>query len=131
MMTYMTRVSLIVPVLAIAALFAAEATAFAHAFLTRAVPSVGSTVPASPPTLTLLFTEGVVPRFSRVQVLNAQDHPVKVGALHSAAGNDRQLVLGLPPLLPGRYAVVWHATAKDTHKTEGRFTFSVVSAATR
>ncbi len=127
MVTYMSRTNLTAPVLATAALLAAT-PAFAHAFLTRAVPPVGSTVPVSPPTLTLLFTEGVVPHFSRVQVLDAQDHPVKVGAPHVAAGNNRQLVLGLPPLPPGSYSVVWHATAADTHKTEGRFSFSVAKA---
>ena len=27
--------------------------------------------------------------------------------------------------MPGKYAVVWHVTAVDTHKAEGRYNFSV------
>ncbi|MGA3399614.1 MAG: copper resistance protein CopC [Acetobacteraceae bacterium] len=31
-----------------------------------------------------------------------------------------------PTKLPaGQYTVIWHVTSVDTHKTEGRFTFSV------
>ena len=40
-------------------------------------------------------------------------------------GNDKQLVLTLPPLVPGRYRVHWHVVSVDTHRTEGEYSFAV------
>ena len=40
-------------------------------------------------------------------------------------GNDKQLVLTLPPLAPGRYRVRWHVVSVDTHRTEGEYSFAV------
>ncbi len=98
--------------------------AFAHAFLDRSVPAVGSTVAAPPASLRLRFTESVVPHFCTVQVLDAHGVPVAAGAPQPADGG-RTLVVTLPRLGPGGYTVVWHVTAEDTHRTEGRFGFTV------
>ena len=99
-------------------------SAFAHAFLERAVPAAGSTVAAAPASLRLHFTEGVVAHFCTVQVLDAAGHPVAARPPHP--GDDaRTLIVGLPKLASGAYTVVWHVTAEDTHKTEGRFRFSI------
>ncbi len=97
--------------------------ALAHAFLERAVPAVGSAV-AAPSALRLRFTEAVVPHFCTVQVLDGRGQAVAAGA-PGAADDGRTLVVALPKLAPGPYTVVWHATAGDTHKTEGRFGFSI------
>ena len=43
-----------------------EVTAWAHAFLDHASPAVGSSVPASPPVVTLWFTQDLEPAFSAV-----------------------------------------------------------------
>ncbi|MEO9191429.1 MAG: copper resistance CopC family protein, partial [Acetobacteraceae bacterium] len=98
--------------------------AFAHAFLDRAVPAVGSTVATAPQTLHLRFTEAVVAHFCTVQVLDARGQPVATGAPRGDDGG-RTLVVDLPKLAPGAYTVVWHVTAEDTHRTEGRFGFSI------
>jgi methionine-rich copper-binding protein CopC len=98
--------------------------ALAHAFLKKADPAVGSTVPASPPTLSLQFTEGVEPLFSTITVLDAQGKPVNLPMPHAEDGG-LVLVVAPPPLPPGIYTVVWHATSVDTHKTEGKFNFTV------
>lgn len=97
--------------------------AFAHAFLDRAAPGVGSTVAIAPASLRLHFTEAVVPHFCTVQVLDGRGQSVKVGPPKGEGG--RTLVVALPKLGPGTYTVVWHATSEDTHKTEGRFGFTV------
>lgn len=106
------------------ALFAAS-PAMAHAFLVRAVPTVGSTVASAPPVLTLVFTEKVEPRFTQVQVLDAKGAPVAAGTPRADPANERGLIVSLPKLPPGAYTVIWHATSVDTHKTEGHFGFSV------
>jgi methionine-rich copper-binding protein CopC len=99
--------------------------AIAHAQLQKADPPVGSTVPAAPHQLTLHFSEGVEPRFSTVAVTDASGAAVDAHDVHTAPGDQQALIVGLRSLPPGIYTVVWHATSVDTHKTEGRFTFTV------
>ena len=99
--------------------------AFAHAFLERASPPVGSEVGTSPPELYLTFTEGVEPLFSTIEVSDASGAAIAAGKPHVAPGNDRRLVIDLPELPPGTYTVIWHATSVDTHKTEGSYRFTV------
>jgi len=98
--------------------------AFAHAFLDRASPAVGSEVSGSPPTLSLTYTEPVEPLFSTVQVADANGARVDDGK-PTPRDDGRILQVGLKPLSPGVYSVEWHVTSVDTHKTEGHFTFTV------
>jgi methionine-rich copper-binding protein CopC len=99
--------------------------AFAHAFLDRAFPAVGSEVAGSPPALSLTFTEPVEPLFSSVRVTDSSGARVDAGK--PALGDDgRILQVELKPLKPGVYAVEWHVTSVDTHKTEGHFSFTVM-----
>jgi methionine-rich copper-binding protein CopC len=107
------------------AMLCAASPAFAHAFLERASPPVGSAVATSPPELALTFTEGVEPLFSTLELRDANGAPVSIGTPRTASGNDRQLVIDLPKLAPGTYSVIWHATSVDTHKTEGSYKFTV------
>jgi copper resistance protein C len=107
-----------------AALVAGASPALAHALLEHASPPVGGRVATAPAALDLSFTEGVVPRFSSVSVLGASGQAVRTGP--PRVGKDRRdLVVKLPPLAPGQYTVVWRVTSEDTHRTEGRFSFTV------
>src|SRR5580698_5989929 len=99
----------------------------AHAFLIRASPPVGSSVPTSPPQLTMRFTEGVEVLFCTVQLLGPTGAAISVPAPKLAPGDATTMVISLPKLGPWTYTVVWHATAVDTHKTEGQFQFTVSS----
>ena len=99
-------------------------TAFAHAFLDRASPAVGSEVTGSPPTLTLTYTEPVEPLFSTVRVTDVNDTRVDEGK-PVPRDDGHILQVSLKPLRPGVYKVEWHVTSVDTHKTEGHFTFTV------
>jgi methionine-rich copper-binding protein CopC len=111
--------------LVLAALWLAPATAFAHAFLVRAVPGVGSRVTSAPGQLTLYYTEGVVPHFCRVRVTGPGNAAVAVGRPHAMAGHPAVLLVRLPHLAPGRYTVTWHAVSTDTHRTQGSFHFTI------
>lgn len=97
----------------------------AHAHLRTATPAAESTVQASPPEVAIAFTEGVEPRFSTIEVQDAAGRRVDRNDVHTAAADNKVLSVGLPQLAPGLYTVVWHATAVDTHKTEGKFQFTV------
>jgi methionine-rich copper-binding protein CopC len=102
-----------------------SAPACAHAYLRRAVPAVGSTVPAAPALVACEFTEQLEPNFSKLEVQDAAGHRVDAGDMHLAPGDAKQMVIGLSKLGPGTYTVIWHAVSVDTHRTEGRFTFTV------
>jgi methionine-rich copper-binding protein CopC len=102
------------------------APTFAHAFLKTASPAVGSTVSEAPSQVVIDFTEGVEPQFSMITVQNAHGQQVETGKPH-LMGGDTHLAIVLKPLPPGTYTVVWHATAIDTHKTQGTYHFTVAS----
>jgi methionine-rich copper-binding protein CopC len=112
-----------------AALGLTPAAAFAHAFLVGAVPAVGATVRTAPGRLALTYTEGVVPHFCRVTLRGPHGSAIPTGRPQAEAGHDRVLLVRLPTLAPGRYTVSWHAVAVDTHRTEGRFAFTVTGTA--
>ncbi|HEX4768805.1 MAG TPA: copper homeostasis periplasmic binding protein CopC [Lichenihabitans sp.] len=100
--------------------------ALAHAHLLRAVPAAGSTVKASPTELRLKFSEGLELAFSGVTVTGSDHAAIKIGAPSLDPADPAVLVVPLPgDLKPGRYAVDWHATATDTHKTKGRYDFTL------
>ncbi len=103
----------------------AAGPAFAHAHLKQAVPAVDSTVQAAPKAVTITFTEGVEPAFSTIMVTDAAGARVDSGSVHLEPGGDTLLTTDLKPLQPGTYTVNWRATAVDTHKTHGTFSFTV------
>jgi methionine-rich copper-binding protein CopC len=107
------------------ALLSHAAPAFAHAFLERASPPVGSEIAVSPPEVSITFTEGVEPLFSTIEVHGPNGAAVSAGTPHVAPDNNRVLSVQLPKLTPGTYTVSWHVTSVDTHKTEGNFQFTV------
>ncbi|MFI4979865.1 MAG: copper resistance protein CopC [Nevskiales bacterium] len=107
------------------AMLSIASPAFAHAFLERASPLVGSEVVVSPPELSITFTEGVEPLFSTIELRDANGAAISTGKPRVAPDNNRRLTIGLPKLPPGTYTVIWHATSVDTHKTEGSYQFTV------
>jgi methionine-rich copper-binding protein CopC len=102
----------------------ASRIAFAHAFLERASPAVGSEISNSPPVLNLAYTESVEPLFSTVLVTDASGARMDDGK-PVPLNDGRVLSVKLKHLAPGVYNVEWHVTSVDTHKTEGHFTFTV------
>ncbi len=108
-----------------AAAIAVPAAAYAHAFLDSAQPRVGSTISAAPPEVLLTFTQGVEPDFSRIEVQNASGARVDNGAPHTADSDPTKFAVPLKKLSAGIYTVIWHVTSVDTHKTQGKFQFTV------
>ena len=97
---------------------------WAHAFLAKASPPVGSQMPVAPSELTLRFTEGVEPLFCAIELIGPTGAAVGVPPPR-VAGDGQVLIVTLPKLASGTYTVVWHVTSVDTHKTEGRYQFTV------
>jgi copper resistance protein C len=100
-------------------------SARAHAFLDHASPAVGSEVPASPPVVTLWFTQDLEPAFSGVTVTNEAGQRVDLGNAQIPRDSPAELHVGLKPLAAGTYLVSWHVVSVDTHPTEGTFTFEI------
>ncbi len=103
----------------------APATSWAHAFLDGAVPRVGSEIPAAPAEVVLHFSQEVEPDFSQIQVQKAAGASVTDGAQHSVPGDATRLAVKLQKVGAGIYTVTWHATSADTHKSQGKFHFTV------
>jgi copper resistance protein C len=99
----------------------------AHAFLDHASPAVGRTVPASPPAVTIWFTQELEPAFSSIEVQDQSGARVDVGDAKVDGKDPTILRVSLKPLPPGKYKVFWRVVSVDTHPTEGTFTFSVGS----
>jgi methionine-rich copper-binding protein CopC len=114
-----TLLTLAAPILAVLA-----GPALAHAFLKTVTPAVGGTVQQAPAMVVIDFTEGVEPRFSTITVQDGSGARMDLGDVHLQGGN-QHLVVGLKPLPPGVYKVTWTATAVDTHRIQGDYSFTV------
>ena len=99
--------------------------AFAHAFLVKANPAVGSTVKTAPKALILTFTEALEVPFCSVAVTDEMGMDDAAGKPQSVPGHPDQLLVPLNISMPGKINVSWHALSVDTHKTEGHFSFTV------
>ncbi|HTK13076.1 MAG TPA: copper homeostasis periplasmic binding protein CopC [Xanthobacteraceae bacterium] len=100
--------------------------ASAHAHLKSAKPAVNGTVATSPKEIDLTFTEGVNLKFTGVTITGPGKAPVKTQDGKFGPGGDTTLIVPVGSALPpGAYTVDWHALAKDGHKTQGTYTFTV------
>ena len=102
-----------------------QTLAQAHAFPVRSDPRVGWTVAVSPPKVTIWFDGELEPVFSTITVYNAAKQQVDKGNSRVNGPDTNVLEVDLTPLAPGTYHVYWKALAKDTHVTQGDFTFAV------
>lgn len=110
---------------ATALLLLATATAWGHAFPDHSEPRVGWTVDTPPPRVRIWFDGALEPVFSRIAVRDAHDRRVDNGDGQVNPSDRTILEVGLPPLAPGTYRVFWSVVARDGHRTEGDFPFTV------
>ena len=102
-----------------------QTLARAHAFPMRSDPRVGWTIPVSPPKVTIWFDGELEPAFSTITVYNSMKQQVDKGNSRVNGPDAAVLEVDLPPLVDGTYHVYWKVLAKDTHVTEGDFTFAI------
>ena len=102
-----------------------QTVAQAHAFPLRSDPRVGWTVAISPPKVTIWFDGELEPAFSTITVYNSAKQQVDKGNSRVNGSDPSVLEVDLPPLASGTYHVYWKVLAKDTHVTEGDFTFAI------
>jgi copper resistance protein C len=111
--------------LAGALFLALQSPAWAHAFLEHSKPEVGSTITESPTEVKIWYTQDLVPAFSTIVVRDAQGQEVDKKDVHVSKKDKALLEVSLPKLPPGTYTVSWHVTSVDTHRTEGKWQFTI------
>jgi copper resistance protein C len=104
---------------------ALQSHAWAHAFLDHAEPKVGSTITSSPAEIKIWFTQELEPAFSKLEVQDAQGNEVDKKDAHLDDKDKTLFLVSLPQLPAGTYTVIWHAVSVDTHRTQGRFKFTI------
>ena len=113
--------------LALTAVALSGSAASAHAVLLGTDPPVGGVVRTAPATVRLHFSERVATHFSSVKLVAPDGQQVHAGPLRGVDGG-RDLVVALPALNAGSYAVGWQALSDDGHTESGQFQFSVGAA---
>ena len=96
-----------------------------HAFPERAEPRAGATVAAPPSHVRIWFDGALEPAFSSLRVQRADGKGVAVEEARVDPADATLLTARLPPLAPGTYRVLWNVVARDGHRTEGDYTFTV------
>lgn len=100
--------------------------ASAHAELDHSDPPADALLPASPPQITLYFTEEIEPSFSRVTLDDQTGRPI-AGVTGNPGPAPTIMLVTIPRRLPnGTYSVVWHTVARDDgHASDGYFAFTI------
>jgi copper resistance protein C len=107
-----------------AVLFFASPYALAHARPKVMVPAAESTT-ASPPMISVTFSEAVEPKFSSLNVTDEQGKKFNTASSVPLPNDPKTLTLALPSLQPGGYLVHWVSVATDGHRMEGEYKFTV------
>ena len=113
---------------ALLALILLGGPALAHPKLESASPAPDVPVSTSPKEIKLNFSEGIIVKFSGLELKDEGGQPIKTGESVTDSKDPKQLVVPLStPLAAGRYTVSWHAVSEDTHRVNGDYTFRVIA----
>lgn len=101
-------------------------TAWAHALLLHSDPSPDIVLPAAPQRILLQFSEDLNTSASQIIVWDRSRHGMTTGHASLVSGHSRQMTVGLKPLQPGAYLVLWTSvSAEDGHILRGSYLFFV------
>jgi copper transport protein len=122
------RRCLVCALVALGMLCASAAPALAHATLLGSTPAAGGRgVAERASTVVLRFSEPVqILNHTDVTVVNARGFRVDTGAVRTAAGDPRRVLIALRgPLLPASYTVRYRVVSADSHSSVQAFVFAV------
>ncbi len=106
-------------------LLLSTASAWGNAFPDHSEPRAGWTVQTAPSQVRIWFDETLESLFCTIKVLNAEKQRVDKGDGRLNPLDNTILEVSLPPLPPGKYRVFWSVVARDGHRTEGDFPFTI------
>ena len=122
----MSRNTMTIGTLAILAISLLATSAHAHPKLTSASPAADVSSKVSPTEIKLNFSEGVIAKFSGIELKDEAGKTIATGAAATDPKDRTQLVVPLPTaLMAGHYKVTWHAVSEDTHRVKGEYSFAV------
>ena len=122
----MSRNTMTIGTLAVLAISLLTTSANAHPKLKSASPAADVSSKVSPTEIKLNFSEGVIAKFSGLELKDEAGKTVATGVPVNDPRNQKQLVVPLPaPLMAGHYTVTWHAVSEDTHRVKGEYSFGV------
>jgi methionine-rich copper-binding protein CopC len=115
----------IIAIIFLAFLCALPNEASGHAFPDHSDPKVGASLSVPPSAVRVWFDSALEPAFSNIMVHNAHEEMVDKGDSRVNPSDPTLLEVSVPQLPPGTYRVIWHVVARDGHRTEGDYTFTV------
>jgi methionine-rich copper-binding protein CopC len=122
----MSRNMIAMAALAVLTMGALASSADAHPKLMSVSPAADVSSKVSPKEIKLNFSEGVIAKFSGLELKNEAGKTIATGVPVNDPRDRSQLVVPLPePLMPGRYTVTWHAFSEDTHRVKGDYSFQI------
>jgi len=122
----MSRNTTTIGTLAVLAISLLATAANAHPKLISASPSADVSSKISPTEIKLNFSEGVIAKFSGLELKDEAGKTIATGAPVNDPKDQKQLVVPLSSPLPvGHYTVTWHAVSEDTHRVKGEYSFGV------
>jgi methionine-rich copper-binding protein CopC len=95
----------------------------AHAHLESAMPADGATVPTSPESIMLMFSEAA--KLTALTIQKDGEEAQKLGPLPAKAAV--HLMVAAPKLAPGHYTVDYRVVSDDTHVMSGKVKFTVAA----
>jgi copper resistance protein C len=112
--------------LAVLAIGALAGSADAHPKLMSVSPAADVSSKVSPKEIKLNFSEGVIAKFSGLELKDEAGKTVTTGVPVNDPGDRKQLIVPLPaPLTARRYTVTWFAVSEDTHRVKGEYSFGI------
>ena len=122
----MVRKKIALALLALSAASLLGTSANAHPTLTSSNPQANISATSSPAEIRLNFNEGVIAKFSGVELKDESGKPIATGAATVDPKDKKQLVVPLAtPLTAGRHTVYWHVVSEDTHRVTGQYSFKL------
>jgi len=112
-------------VLVFSLLLALHGVSQGHAFPDHSDPKVGSIITASPAKVRIWFDGDLEPVFCIIAVKDMSGKKVDKGDGHVSSSDATLLEASLPPLSSGNYQVAWSVIARDGHRTEGNYLFTI------
>lgn len=121
----MARRLLIVVLLGFVAMLCASTGAFAHASLEASDPGASAVLESSPPQASLTFSEPINVNLGSIKVVDVNQREVGSGHPTYGDADGKTVVISLPKLDNGSYAITWQVVSADSHRITGARTFSV------
>src|SRR3981189_779238 len=122
----MSRNTVTIGTLAVLAISLLTTSAYAHPKLRSASPAADVSSKVAPTEIRLNFSEGVIAKFSGVEIKNESGKTLPTGVPVTDPKDQKQLVVPLPaPLTAGTYTATVTRVSEDTHRVKGEYSFGV------